>query len=91
MFLKRIALLVMLCAPCSAFAWGTIGHRAVARIAENHLSAKAKREIAQLLGTETLPLASTWPDEIRSDPQYASTGPWRALPKIIYRPKPNAK
>ena len=79
MFLKRIALLVLLCAPCSAFAWGTIGHRAVARIAENHLSAKAKREIAQLLGTETLPLVSTWPDEIRSDPQYASTGPWHYL------------
>lgn len=79
MFLKRIVLLVLLCAPGSAFAWGTIGHRAVARIAENHLSAKARREIAQLLGSETLPLVSTWPDEVRSDPQYKETGPWHYL------------
>lgn len=60
-------------------AWGVVGHRAVARIAENHLSAAAKRETARLLGQDTLPLVSTWPDEIRSDPQYSSTGPWHYL------------
>ena len=79
MLKKCIALLVFLCAPYSLWAWGVVGHRAVARIAENHLSATAKREIARLLGTETLPLVSTWPDEIRSDPQYKETGPWHYL------------
>ncbi|MBF9238798.1 S1/P1 nuclease [Hymenobacter sp. BT683] len=79
MFRKSIVLLVLLCAPFSLLAWGTIGHRAVAKIAENHLTSSAKREIARILGTETLPLVSTWPDEIRSDPQYKQTGPWHYL------------
>ena len=76
MFRKSIALLALICAPFSLLAWGVVGHRAVARIAENHLSASAKREVARLLATETMPLVSTWPDENRSDPLYANTGPW---------------
>ena len=76
MFRKSAVLLALLCAPLSLLAWGVVGHRAVARIAENHLSAPARREVARLLGHETLALVSTWPDEIRSDPQYSSTAPW---------------
>ena len=79
MLRKCIVLLVFLCAPFNLLAWGVIGHRAVARIAENHLSSAARHEVAHLLGTETLPLVSTWPDEIRSDPQYSSTAPWHYL------------
>jgi len=79
MFRKSIALVLFSCAPFSLFAWGVLGHRAVARIAENHLSAAAKREVARMLGPETMPLVSTWPDEIRSDPQYSSTAPWHYL------------
>ena len=70
------ALLALLLAPFNLLAWGALGHRAVARIAENHLTPRARTEVARLLGTETLPLVSTWPDEIRSDPQYSTTGPW---------------
>ncbi len=79
MFRKSIILLALLCAPFSLLAWGVVGHRAIARIAENHLTSSAKRNIARLLGTETLPLVSTWPDEIRSDPQYRQTGPWHYI------------
>ena len=79
MFRKSITLLALLCAPFSLLAWGVVGHRAVARIAENHLTPTAKREVARLLGTETMALVSTWPDEIRADPQYSSTGPWHYL------------
>ena len=79
MLRKSIALLALLCAPFSLLAWGAMGHRAVARIAENHLSAAAKRGVARILGHETLALASTWPDEVRSDPQYSYTGPWHYL------------
>ncbi len=79
MFKKYIVLLVLFCAPFSLLAWGVVGHRAVARIAENHLSPVAKREIARMLGSETLPLVSTWADEIRSDPQYSSTSPWHYI------------
>ena len=70
---------LLLLLPGSGFAWGVLGHRAVARIAENHLTPRARQEVARLLGTETLPLVSTWPDEIRSDPQYKDTGPWHYL------------
>ncbi|RKR82985.1 S1/P1 nuclease [Mucilaginibacter gracilis] len=56
--------------------WGVIGHRAVAKIAENHLTPKTKEAIKDLLGRETLPDVSTWADEIRSDPNYKYTGAW---------------
>ena len=68
--------MALLCAPFSVLAWGVIGHRAVARIAEHHLSSSARREVARLLGTETLPLVSTWSDEVRSTPEYSYTAPW---------------
>jgi hypothetical protein len=79
MLKKMIALLALSCAPFSLLAWGVTGHRAVARIAENHLSSSARRQVARLLGTETMPLVSTWPDENRSDPAYAGTGPWHYI------------
>ena len=56
--------------------WGVIGHRAIGKIAENHLSAKAKTAVNDLLGTESLAMVSTYPDEIRSYQQYAYTAPW---------------
>ena len=39
----------------------------MAQIAENHLSPQAKAAVKNLLGSDTLIKASTWPDEIRSD------------------------
>lgn len=79
MFKKSVALLALLCAPFSLLAWGVLGHRAVAKIAENHLSATARREVARILGHETMPLVSTWADELRSDPQFRDTAPWHYL------------
>ena len=62
--------------PHSAFAWGPTGHRVVARIAERHLSEAAARGVAGILGSESLVQASTWPDEIRSDPAWDQAKPW---------------
>ncbi|GAB3581670.1 S1/P1 nuclease [Hymenobacter daeguensis] len=76
MLKKCLVLLALCCAPFSLLAWGVMGHRAVARIAENHLTPAARREVYRLLGTETLPLVSTWADELRGDPAYANTAPW---------------
>jgi hypothetical protein len=74
---KRILpLLLLILSPLSLWAWGTEGHRAVGSIAEHHLSRKARREVQRLLGTETLPLVSTWPDEIRYYPEFKETAPW---------------
>ncbi|SHJ24683.1 S1/P1 Nuclease [Hymenobacter daecheongensis DSM 21074] len=75
--LKRfLPLAFLLLAPFGLRAWGVDGHRAVGKIAERHLTAKARREVQRLLGTETLPLVSTWPDEIRNYPEFKDTAPW---------------
>jgi hypothetical protein len=54
--------------------WGPTGHRAIAQIAENHLTLATKQAIKSLLGNETLADVSNYADEIRSDPAYKYTG-----------------
>jgi hypothetical protein len=60
----------------NSFAWGPTGHRAVGFIAEKHLSAKAKKNIAKILGQQSLAEVATWMDEIRSDSTYNYTTDW---------------
>ena len=76
LFLLMVWLMVV---PHTSRAWGVLGHRAVARIAENHLTPAARQRVGQLLGWETMPLVSTWPDELRADPQFKETAPWHYL------------
>jgi nuclease S1 len=71
-----LPLLLLILVPGVAFPWGANGHRAVGRIAEHHLSAAAARGVAAILGGESLAQASTWPDEIRSDPAWDRAKPW---------------
>ena len=71
-----LLLLLLLLSPLRLRAWGVDGHRAIGQIAEHHLSGKARREIARLLGTESLTLVSTWPDEVRPYAEYSYTAPW---------------
>lgn len=59
-----------------AFGWGPTGHRVTGWIAERHISKKAKKEIARILGGQSLAMASTWMDEIRSDSTYDYTSDW---------------
>lgn len=67
--------LVTLLSP-SVFGWGQNGHRTVAQIAANHLTPKAAAAVRQLLGHETLPMVSTWADEVRDTAEYRHTAPW---------------
>ena len=46
----------------AALAWGPTGHRAVGLIAERHLDRKTAKALEQLMPTESLARASTWPD-----------------------------
>ena len=72
-------LVFALAAPSPAFAWGKTGHRVVAAIADTHLSGLARARVQQILGSESLDEASTWPDEMRSspDPFWRKTAsPW---------------
>ena len=65
-------LILFLCAP--AFAWGPKGHRVVADIARDHLSASARRAIVDLLGSDDLAEISTWADGIKR--QRPETNAW---------------
>jgi hypothetical protein len=57
-------------------AYDAMGHRIIADIAYNNLSAKAKKQCDKVLGKNGLIYAATWPDEIRSDKQYDYSYKW---------------
>jgi hypothetical protein len=80
--MKRASLALsalLLTVPATAFAWGPNGHRIVGRIAMNHLTAEAAHAVECLLGPEGLDQASTWGDEIRSDPAWKRAEPWHFI------------
>jgi hypothetical protein len=59
-----------------AFFWGKNGHRVTGKIAEKHLTRKAKRKIDKLLKGQSLAFVSTFADEIKSDRKYSKYYPW---------------
>lgn len=85
---SRATLLLAAClaAACALFAppaaaWGKLGHRLVAALAEQDLSPAARHELARLLAAEpepTLAGISTWADELREhDPGLGRrSAPW---------------
>ena len=50
-------------------AWGQTGHRSIAEIAERNMRPEKVRKAHALLDGHDLAFASTWADEIRSDPK----------------------
>jgi hypothetical protein len=75
--MKRIIILLLF-TVCYAHvnAWGPTGHRATGWIADKYLNKKARKEIERILGGQSLAMASTWMDEIRSDSAYDYTVDW---------------
>lgn len=61
-------LLASLLPADQAHAWGQTGHRVTGAIAEHYLSPHAQAAIDQLLPNENLAEASTYADEMRSNP-----------------------
>jgi hypothetical protein len=53
--------------------WGYEGHYAVADIAGRHLTPNAQAAVMNLLGHKTMADVSSYADDLRSDPAYAST------------------
>ena len=79
--MKKLVCKMVLCSvlaylPVQANAWGLLGHRIVAQIAESYLSKKAKKEIYKILGNESLAMVSNWPDFIKSDSTKKYLDPW---------------
>ena len=73
---KLAALLFLLIFNIPTFAWGPTGHRVTGFIAAKYLNKKAKRELDRILNGQSLAMASTWMDEIRSDSTYDYTSDW---------------
>lgn len=57
-------------------AWGVTGHRVTGWIADKYLNKKARKEIERILGQQSLAMASTWMDEVRSDSAYNYMEDW---------------
>lgn len=78
----KLIFLILVCIlvnPFNALAeddWGQNGHRAIAEIAFQYLDEDVKQKIFDLLGGESMALASTFADEIKSDKKYDSYKPW---------------
>ncbi|QDH78759.1 S1/P1 nuclease [Echinicola soli] len=79
--MKKLFFALVLCTIISShsFGWGKTGHRVVGQIAEWHLSKKAHRNIAAILGPTSLAMAANWMDEVRSDQTYDYTYTWHFL------------
>lgn len=56
--------------------WGATGHRAIGLIAERYLSPSAKKKLQRILKGQSLAMAGTWMDDIRSDSTYDYTADW---------------
>ena len=59
-----------------AWAWGQTGHRVVGLVAEQHLTKKARKQVARVLQDNSLAEVSNWMDDIKSDPAYNHTHDW---------------
>ena len=76
-FFKKLLIgAALLYVPVQSMAWGTNGHRICGQIAESYLSPKARAAVKAILGHETVAMASTWADFIKSDPAYSYMSPW---------------
>jgi len=72
-----IFFLLVAIAPHPALGWGQKGHRVVASIAENHVTAETGRKIHELLGNDNLAAIAVWADQVRS--QRDETHGWHSV------------
>lgn len=56
--------------------WGKTGHRIVGEIAERQLTEEVKEIVYDILNGESLSSVSTWPDEMRSNPDFNQYDKW---------------
>src|SRR4051812_2098917 len=77
---RRVAGIVLLAAsascaaPRAAYAWGDLGHQAIAEIAERRLDADGRALVFSIVGADPLAYAAIFPDVVRSDGRYMDYG-----------------
>jgi S1/P1 Nuclease len=79
-FLKKIIVLsFFFYLPFTTMAWGVLGHRIIGQIADSYITPATKADITKILGTESVAMASNWPDFIKSDPSYNYLSNWHYI------------
>ena len=69
--LRGAVLAVLLsCLGPGAEAWGPLGHRAIALIAEEHLTPAARAFVAERLENSSMAGAANWADSVTDDPRF---------------------
>jgi S1/P1 Nuclease len=79
MLIAITAAITLTLSSTEVFAWGQNGHRVTGAIAEPLLSKKAARQVRAIIGNESLAEASTWADEMKSNPDpfwQTTANPW---------------
>ncbi len=78
MNIRKKLILIALCIylPIQTMAWGQLGHRIVAEIADSYLTPKARLALEKILGNESLAMSANWADFIKSDPNYRYLSTW---------------
>lgn len=77
--MKKLSILAVMAALCMSLevkAWGTIGHTAVAFLAENHLTPAAKENIAKFTEGKSIAYWASWMDFNRTLEEYKHTNNW---------------
>ncbi|HVW95395.1 MAG TPA: S1/P1 nuclease [Mucilaginibacter sp.] len=78
--LRALALfLAVIYAPVQSMAWGTNGHRICGQIAGSYLTPQARKAIKEILGDESIAMASNWADFIKSDENYRYLSSWHYI------------
>ena len=78
--MKRHACLSIIAILCAALiSWGFKGHKAVATIAENHLTSNVKQIVDGTLDIRQMSDVASWADEVRNQPEYRHTAPLHFL------------
>jgi len=78
--IKQVILFsVFIYLPYASMAWGMLGHRIVGEIADSYLTPKARLAVKQILGNESIAMASNWADFIKSEPSYNYLSSWHYI------------
>lgn len=76
---KLLLAAILFYIPMHSMAWGVLGHRIVAQIAESYLTHKARKQIQRILGYESMAITSNWPDFIKSDSNFNYLSNWHYI------------
>jgi hypothetical protein len=76
--LSALSFMALFFQPGPLWAWGAVGHKTIAWIAQDRLNPKAQRAVREILGEDRdLPSVSTWADAIVH--MRPETAPWHYL------------